>query len=472
MKNIRHLLKRTILGLLLSAFLILILDILLYVIVFYGIIRSDTVPISPSTVLSQTSQNLKEEENSYKLSTSFENNLKQCHAWAMLVDHISGKVLWGYALPSDVETSYTIADAAQFTQGYLNGYPVFCTKYHDDLLVEGYPRGTYSNNLRAIPVNAIRIIPGFAVTILLLDLLLIGVIYFWVSRKTIFFIDPLVEGVQALSEGKPVQLKESGTLGPVSKSINETSCALQEKNAQIKRKDQARTNWIAGVSHDIRTPLSLVMGYSEQLEQDDALSTENRTKASIIRMQSIRIRNLISDLNLISKLEYDMQPIHMQAIRAVTVLRQAAVDFLNSSVDKNYPIHWDMDKQADDLIIRADAGLLVRAVSNLIQNSQLHNPNGCAIFLRLEKQGDVCKIAVGDDGVGAQPDQLKQLQNTPHYMMSEDSNGEQRHGLGLLIVQKIVKAHHGQFEIDSTPGHGFRNVLSLPLIQPDRKQYE
>lgn len=71
----------------------------------------------------------------------------------------------------------------------------------------------------------------------------------------------------------------------------------------------ARANWIAGVSHDIRTPLSMVMGYAGQLASSSCLETEDRKKAIMIMKQSERMKNLINDLNLASKLEYNMQPI-------------------------------------------------------------------------------------------------------------------------------------------------------------------
>ncbi len=126
-------------------------------------------------------------------------------------------------------------------------------------------------------------------------------------------------------------------------SINKTSKILQSQNNQLRRKETARANWIAGVSHDVRTPLSMIMGYAGQLREDAYLTDEERQKAAVIVKQSQRMRNLINDLNLASKLEYNMQPIHPQKENLIAVIRQVAVDFINMDIDDKHPIEWETD---------------------------------------------------------------------------------------------------------------------------------
>ena len=74
------------------------------------------------------------------------------------------------------------------------------------------------------------------------------------------------------------------------------------------KRDQARSDWINGISHDIRTPLSVVMGYASQMESDGSLGERQREQAGIIRRQSETIRSLVGDLNLTMRLDYEMQP--------------------------------------------------------------------------------------------------------------------------------------------------------------------
>ncbi len=116
------------------------------------------------------------------------------------------------------------------------------------------------------------------------------------------------------------------------------------QSRQLRKRETARANWIAGVSHDIRTPLSMVMGYAGQLENDMQLSEDNRKKAVVIVQQSKRMRNLINDLNLASKLEYNMQPINPERQNLIAVIRQVIVDFINMNIDEKYTIEWKTDE--------------------------------------------------------------------------------------------------------------------------------
>lgn len=180
------------------------------------------------------------------------------------------------------------------------------------------------------------------------------------------------------------------------------------------------------------------MGYAGQLEDDPDLSGETRRKASVIRQQSTKIKNLIHDLNLASKLEYNMQPLHPQPVNLIAVARQCAADFLNADLEGKYPLQWRAPEHIPACILQGDPNLLHRALENLLHNAQSHNPDGCRITLEVSVKAGACCIAVSDDGVGMTGKQLEKLQNTPHYMMNDAGIAEPRHGLGLLIVQQIV----------------------------------
>ena len=205
------------------------------------------------------------------------------------------------------------------------------------------------------------------------------------------------------------------------------------------------------------------MGYAGQLEDDPDLSGETRRKASVIRQQSTKIKNLIHDLNLASKLEYNMQPLHPQPVNLIAVARQCAADFLNADLEGKYPLQWRAPEHIPACILQGDPNLLHRALENLLHNAQSHNPDGCRITLEVSVKAGACCIAVSDDGVGMTGKQLEKLQNTPHYMMNDAGIAEPRHGLGLLIVQQIVRAHHGTTRFSSVHPHGFCVAIQIPL---------
>ena len=187
-----------------------------------------------------------------------------------------------------------------------------------------------------------------------------------------------------------MQIKESGLLSEISANINRTSDILQSQKYQLRKKETARANWIAGVSHDIRTPLSMVMGYAGQLKDDANLNPEERQKAEVIVRQSKRMQNLINDLNLASKLEYNMQPINPAKQNLIAIVRQVVVDFINMDIEDKYPIEWETDEALTICPVNADKDLLKRAISNLIQNSINHNEQGCKIYVSVSADSGKC----------------------------------------------------------------------------------
>lgn len=175
------------------------------------------------------------------------------------------------------------------------------------------------------------------------------------------------------------------------------------------------------------------------------------------------MRDLINDLNLASKLEYNMQPIHPERQNLISVIRQVVVDFINMNIDEKYTIEWQTDEALTSCPVNIDKDLIKRAISNLIQNSINHNEKNCHIFVRVLTEDSHCKIIVADDGIGATDEQIEKLNCSPHYMVCDENTSEQRHGLGLLIVKQIIFAHNGKMTIRHSEYDGFEVDLSLPL---------
>ena len=258
---------------------------------------------------------------------------------------------------------------------------------------------------------------------------------------------------------------EKGLLSDLAAAINRGSEKLMLQDRELKKKESARANWISGVSHDIRTPLSMVLGYAGQLEESGALSEEDRRKASIIRQQGLKMKNLINDLNLASKLEYNMQPLHPEPVNLVAVARQCAADFINADLAGKYPLDWKTDENLTACVIQGDKALLRRAVNNLLNNAQAHNPAGCTLSVAVREDAESYILSVEDDGVGISDEQLEKLRNTPHYMMSDNGTEEPRHGLGLLIVRQIMRAHRGDASFGRSASGGFLAALQFPREQ-------
>ncbi len=182
-----------------------------------------------------------------------------------------------------------------------------------------------------------------------------------------------------------------------------------------------------------------------------------------MRKQSVKIKEFVQDLNLVSQLEYEMQPLHLEVIRLSKLIRSYAADLLNSGISDVYTIEIEIAEDAENAVLEGDARLLLRAISNLVQNSIRHNPDGCKICLALECAKNCLILSVTDDGVGISPEKRRELAEKPHYMESTDERLDLRHGLGLLIVQQIVSAHKGIIQIENIAPHGCKTSLTFVL---------
>lgn len=460
MKSIPKLIRRFVGIMIFSTLLLVIMNVTFYAIVFVR----NTSAFSPWDMAQQTADALRRTDTGFFLPDDALAQLKEQNAWAVLIDETTHKVIWQTDhLPETVPLQYTLSDIAELTRGYVDGYPTFTAKAPNGLLVSGYPRDRFWKHTRASwDYDFIANLPRNILLILAVNAILIFLIYVVANAKLLQSIKPFTNGIQALSSGSLVCLEEKGVLSELAQKINQTSAILQEQAEQLRKKATARANWIAGVSHDIRTPLSMVMGCAGQLESSSNLSESERKKAAVIVKQSGRIKDLINDLNLASRLEYDMLPLSRKRENAIAIVRQVIVDFLNMDIDDSYPIKWKSAETQPACYINADKDLLKRAVSNLIQNSINHNENGCVIYASVDADDTACRICIEDSGIGVSDEQLETLSHSPHYMMCDADIAQQRHGLGLLIVKQILDGHQGNVVIDHSPHGGLSVTLILP----------
>ncbi len=434
------------------ALVLLLINILAFVLTFRGTVTREYGSASPAKMLETVAADL----SASGISQEMAQELKRNHIWAMFLD-AGGNCVWTVSLPEKVPTQFAAQDVAVFSRGYLEDYPVFVRSMEDGLLVLGYPKDSFVKVTgNYFPMRAVRLLPIFMTAMPAADILFLFLAYWFSKRKISKSTEPIMASIQALSAGKPANLSITGELSEIADSVNQASRVLSRQN-------EARANWISGVSHDIRTPLSMIMGYAGKMAGDESASDTVREQAEIVRGQSIKIKELVEDLNLVSQLEYEMQPLHKEPVRLSKLMRSFAAELLNAGGCDAWPLTIEIAPEAEAEVLECDARLLTRAVNNLVQNSIRHNPQGCEIRLRLEKADGFLWLTVEDNGVGLSPEKLRELEEKPHYMESTDERLDLRHGLGLLLVREIAAAHKGTLKIESAAPHGCRMSLLLPV---------
>ena len=197
------------------------------------------------------------------------------------------------------------------------------------------------------------------------------------TRRVERAMKPILTGISAMARGKPIQLEEHGELADINAELNRAS-------EQLHKKDTARADWISGISHDIRTPLSVMLGYAGEIEDNDALPSDVQKQAGLIRKHGEKLRQLIFDLNLTSRLEYAMQPLQTAPVSPVELSRQVVSGYVNDGLDGRYEIDLYAGDGTETILIECDNALLTRMLENLIGNSITHNPDGCHICVSVE----------------------------------------------------------------------------------------
>lgn len=436
--------------------IIIAVDILLYAIILQSVFMPDFGHTSPANMLEHTADMLSSNEGEYSLPESQREVLSENGIWCTLIDK-SGIVVWDFELPGEIPRNYSLQDIALMTRGYLKDYPVFVWTHGESLLVAGYPKDSYVKIMsNFLPYNTVHALPLFIAGVLLFDILLLFLAYCLSKRNISRNIAPIVGAITRLSQGEQTSLKTSGDLAEISDSLNRAAEILEKT-------DTARANWISGVSHDIRTPLSMILGYADRIAENPSADKEIQSQAVIIRNQSLKIKRLIQDLNITSQLEYGAQIINAQPILPAKSLRGLVAEYINNGLDEKYTIELEIAETAGALTVNGDMGLLKRAVENLIQNSINHNPQGCVIRITLDMQPNVWCIAVKDNGKGVSKKELVTIQNKRQCLDDSDEQDDLQHGLGLVIVRQVVEAHGGIIKIDKGLNGGFIVELLFKL---------
>ena len=410
-----------------------------------GFIWSDTAKIhgySPKKVLRLVAENLSFTSNEFALP----DEILPDRYWCILLDD-NGDIIWSKNKPDDIPDHYSLQDVAKMTRWFLNDYPVYVSTEDYGLLVLGIPKNAVGKYPIEYSMDWFDTLPQRILTILLINLTLAAILAFLLGSSLYRRLRILMQGMNDLRRENPVHITEGGIFREIYQNINETSDTIGRKNAVLAARDSARANWISGISHDIRTPLSVITGYSEELAASESLNPEARTKAEVIASQSLRIKKLVEDLNLISSLEYDMQPSKKKKVNVCPLLRRVAADILNSGISDKFQI--ELDLQDEKSTVLADENLIERAIFNLLNNSISHNPDGCKIRITQYEQNNTIYIDIQDDGSGVPQEALDNISQIP----------KSTHGMGLPMAYRIVRVHGGKFT--ATNANGLRIRIEL-----------
>ena len=239
---------------------------------------------------------------------------------------------------------------------------------------------------------------------------------------------------------------------------------LASQWARLQRANAFKSEILGSVAHDLKNPLSVILGRTEMLEEmiSRAASSAESVKAQIdhIRDTAKRMTSMVN--NLIADAMADALDI---------TIREEAVDLtllVKEIAAANQPLAENKQQiiavsAPPDCLISCDADRLREAIDNLVSNAIKYSPSGGHIALAVDRSDGMARIQVRDEGAGLSPEDMARLFERFQRLSAKPTAGESSTGLGLSIAKRIVELHHGTIEAESAgPGRGTTFTMRLP----------
>ncbi|MFE0557912.1 sensor histidine kinase [Paenibacillus sp. NPDC058910] len=235
---------------------------------------------------------------------------------------------------------------------------------------------------------------------------------------------------------------------------------LAEAERERERLDRNREEWMSGISHDLRTPLSSIQGYGYMLESapQDWNQEELREMGTVIREKGHYMLELIDDFSLVFRLRNEIRPQELTTLDLNELVRRCVLKYVN---DATLDANFNYIGGEGALLVDGNAKWLQRLMDNLITNAVKHNPEGVNIEVRVERLPAGAAIVVADQGVGMDEETRCNLFER-YYRGTNTEESKDGSGLGMSISKAIVEAHRGRVNVWSEVGRGTTITVQLP----------
>lgn len=253
-------------------------------------------------------------------------------------------------------------------------------------------------------------------------------------------------------------------------NIESLSASLKQSELERRKLEDNKKDWVVGISHDLKTPLTYVTGYSALLlnEEYSWNADEQRTFLQEIQSKGLHMEELISDINLSFQMNEDHAsfPMHFGTLELIGFLQRLIADVGNDPRAVSYLLSLEAEIESLELV--ADEKVLYRALQNMLMNAVLHNPAGTAIHVTVRREGEEsANIMISDNGTGMDEDTLNNLFQK-YYRGAKGSSHKLGTGLGMAIVKNLILAHGGFLTVDSEVSKGTTFHIRLPVREHEK----
>ena len=255
------------------------------------------------------------------------------------------------------------------------------------------------------------------------------------------------------------------TYEELTQALSNLTSTLQRNSEERELLEKTREEWLTGVSHDLKTPLSVIKGYIVLLSSREYEWEQDKIRqfSRIMENRVEYMEQLIEDFNLTFQLKNDSIPIQFEQNNLVNILKDVLEQLYRLPESKNKMFSFESSKE--QIILNMDIRYLKRAFENLIANCIKHNPPETNIKIFLHEDLSYprqIRVVIKDDGVGMDQETIEHLFDR-YYRGTSASSNNQGTGLGMAIARQIIIAHGGEIDIKSKPQLGTKYNITFPL---------
>lgn len=448
--------KKGILKFILAFLTIILIDFVLLV-ATTNFIRSQQSPID---IIQGVSSNITPSNGTYKVNQTAKKLIKKHNLWVMILDQKSGNEKFNIKKPKNIKTQFDYADVIKFSRYYLDDYPIFTQikKEQKDIYIIAFPKESiirYGNNF--FDLKRIQIFPILILVIIFVNCLFCLFLYLYSVTFLNRNIQPIINAIGKLPVGLNKQVNSV-------QELNRLTLAVNSANKKLRKNEEFKENWISGIAHDIKTPLSVIVANTslaiEKTDNDDLLKNLKPTL-----VESHYIQNLLNDLNIFARLTNSNLKLNQEITDIIPFFKEIIIQIINQEIWNDFNFEFIPDNKLLGKKMYIEKSLMSRVIHNLIYNSVLHNPSGCNIQIVLNYiSRNKFSVIIRDNGIGTSTDILKNINKIEEFNF--DISGVRRSGMGLKISNQIVDLHGGSMIITSEQGEYFQTEIILPIELP------
>lgn len=364
---------------------------------------------------------------------------------------------------------YTITRTQAELENGATGYAISGSKpmdsKRDDIYNIVYIRTVTTNegNERLVVLNASITPVDSTVDTLKVQLWCLTVVMIIMAFILAMFISGKISGpIRDMSDSAKILAQGDYNIVFAEKGSKETVELAETLNfaaKELSKVDVLRRELIANVSHDLRTPLTMIAGYSEVMRDIPGENTPENVQ--VIIDETTRLTNLVNDLLDLSKLESGKMSIDPKRMNLT-----AGVGEIMKRYDKLADYSFDF-YHGDDVYVYADELKISQVVYNLVNNAINYSGEDKTITVRQEVLGDKVRISVTDTGEGIPEDKIKDIWERYYKVDKQHKRAQVGTGLGLSIVKNILELHGGDYGVVSTEGSGSTFWFSLAIMKDE-----